>query len=525
MRNLSSGVKVGILVLIMAAGAYAVWKSIGGKASGSDNYGLWAKFRDASGLPVGSAVVVAGLPVGEIDDLDIEGRHARITMRLRDDVTVWSNAVAYKKSASLLGSYYIEIDPGSEKSLDGAGNEVTNRQLEDGDQILLVVEATSPDQLLRRIDESMPKVDAVLISVRDLSEDLRQIVRGPLANTAGRIDRLVQEQSQTIERILGGMDRTIAEVEKISLDIRGVTSTADDKVKVILDNLDDASREAKTLVATTRTEVEQTGAALRQRLDQLDPMFADSAEVARKINSPDEGTLGRLVNDPAIADNVEEITEDAKGFLGTLFGMQTYVGLRSEYNFIGGGVRSYLTVDLSPRPGKFYYIEFEKGPRGEFPAVELNCDPCGPGSMYTRSIKFEDKLRFTFMFGKRVGWAAFRFGIKESTGGIGADFYWFNDRLKMNVDAFDATFDRLPRLKVTAAYQLFRYLYILGGIDDALNDHGEFALEPGPYDPPIQFEEFHYGRDFFAGAQLKFNDRDLSALLFIGGAAVAAAAN
>ena len=520
MRNLSAGVKVGILVLIMAAGAYAVWKSIGGKASGSENYGLWAKFRDASGLPVGSAVVVAGLPVGEIDDLDIEGRHARITVRIRDDVVVWSNAVAYKKSASLLGSYYIEIDPGSAKSVDGAGNEVSNRQLEDGDQILLVVEATSPDQLLRRIDESMPKVDAVLLSIRDLSEDIRQIVRGPLANTAGRIDQLVQEESETVKRILEGMDRTIARVEQISNDIRGVTAGADDKVNAILANLDEASREAKTLVTTTRTEVEQTGAAVRERLDKLDPLFDNSAEVARKINSPDEGTLGRLVNDPAIADNVEEITEDAKGFLGTLFGMQTYVGLRSEYNFIGAGVRSYLTVELSPRPDKFYYIEFEKGPRGQFPEVVLTGDGSGT---YVRTIRIEDKIRFTFQFGKRLGWAAFRFGIKESTGGVGADLYWFRDRLKMNLDLYDPNFDRFPRLKVTAAYQVFRYLYVLGGVDDALNDPGQFDLEPGPYDPPIQFEEYHYGRDWFAGAQLKFNDRDLSALLFIGGAAIASA--
>jgi phospholipid/cholesterol/gamma-HCH transport system substrate-binding protein len=521
MKHLSAGIKVGILVLLMAAGSYAVWKSIGGKASGSDNYMVWAKFRDASGLPVGSATVVAGLPVGEIEDLGIEGRHARIEMRVRDDVVVYSNAVAYKKSASLLGSYYIEIDPGSEKSLDGAGREVTNTRLGDGDQIKLVVEATSPDQLLRRIDESMPKVDAVLISVKDLSEDLRTIVRGPLANIAGRIDQLVQEEADTVKSILERTDRTIARIESITQDIRGVTQGADDKVNAILDNLDEASKEAKTLVTSARTEVEQTGAAVREKLDRLDGLIDNSGEVARKLNS-DEGTLGKLVTDPTIADNVEEITTDARGFLGTLFGMQTYVGLRSEYNFQGGGVNSYITVDIATRPDKFYYIEFQKGPRGDFPTVTLTGD--GGSDAYQRQVVIEDKIRFTFQFGKRLGWLAMRFGLKESSGGVGADMYWFNDKLRLQVDVFDPDFDTLPRLKVAAAYQIFRYLYILGGVDDALNDPGTFTITPDPFDgPPVQFDEYHYGRDWFLGAQLKFNDKDLSALLFVGGAAIAAA--
>ena len=69
-----------------------------------------------------------------------------------------------------------------------------------------------------------------------------------------------------------------------------------------------------------------------ERIEKLDRVIDPAAEVAQKVNDPDKGTLGRLVGDTTIADNIEDITEDAKGFLGTLFGMQTYVGLRSEYN-------------------------------------------------------------------------------------------------------------------------------------------------------------------------------------------------
>lgn len=526
MKHLSQGVKVGILAIIMVVGSYAVWKTIGSQPSGESNIGLGARFRDASGLPMGSRVVVAGLPVGEISTLGIEGRYALVSFRMRDDIPVWSNAVVYKKSSSLLGDYYLEIDPGAPESLDASGVMIKNRQLEPGDLIPTVEEGTSPDELMRRIEDTMPNVDKVLLSVRDLSEDLRRVVNGPLASVADRIDTLVQTEADTVSTILSRADRSMANIEAITNDIRSLTGGKDNQVERILDRLEEASTEARELVVSARQEVEQTGTKVREKLDQVDELLASSASVAKKIDG-DQGTLGRLVNDSTIADNVEDITEDAKGFLGGLLGMQTYVGLRSEYNMLSGLTRHYVTVELATRPDKSYYIELEKGPRGGYPAVTLEYDPAVDRNSFTRKVLIEDKIRFTFQIAKRFGWATFRYGLKESTGGVGFDVAtsWLGRGLQIQSDLFDATFDRLPRLKVTAAYELFHFLYILGGIDDALNAGGELVIDPGPagLEVPIQFEEFRYGRDVFAGAMLRFNDRDLATLLTVGGSAVASA--
>ena len=91
------------------------------------------------------------------------------------------------------------------------------------------------------------------------------------------------------------------------------------------------------------------------------------------------------------------------------------------------------------------------------------------------------------------------------------------------MDVFDATFDQLPRLKIAAALEVFHGLYILGGVDEALNPPGTLDIEAGPMDVPIQFETFRYGRDYFAGAMLRFDDEDLAALLTVGGSALAGA--
>jgi len=538
-KSVSAGVRVAILFILVAVGGYLVWKNLGQNPAGKDNYTLYAKFRDASGLPKGTKVVVAGLPKGEVIGLEIDGRFAKVTFKVDNEIAVWTSAVIVKKARSLLGDNYLEIDPGEEvkQAPDGTHQSFTKlgpgcatyrdperRKSDVCRQIANVVEATTPDQLLHRIEQTLPNVDRVLESVRDLSEDVRRIVNGPLQSVATRVDGLVQREAGTVSDIIERADRSMAKIEQITTDLRAITKGADPRIERILRNLDDASSEAKDLVATAKSELTQTGQALRGKLDKLDGVIGNTESITKKIDD-DKGTLGRLVNDPAIADNVEQITDDAKGFLGTLFGLKAYVGLRSEYNVFAGLARHYVTVELHTRPDKFYLVELEKGPRGAYPDVTLSFDPTIDPNHWIRKTVIEDKIRFTFQFAKRFSWLTLRYGIKESTGGIGADvdLYWFNRDLRLSADIFDASFDQYPRIKLTAAFEVFRHLYVLGGVDELLNTPDTLQIVKGTSDVPIQFDTFRFGRDYFLGGMLRFNDEDLAALLTVGGSAIAGA--
>jgi phospholipid/cholesterol/gamma-HCH transport system substrate-binding protein len=538
-KGVSAGVRVAILFLLLAVAGYIVWKNLGQSPGGKNTQEFFARFRDASGLPKGSKVVVAGLAKGEVFELEVEGRYAKVSFRLSTDIPVWSNAVVMKKATSLLGENYLEVDPGSPEmqAPDGTtqkfaslGAACADYESEDSKkrdacrEIKHVVEATTPDQLLHRIEQTMPNVDRVLESVRDLSEDLRRIVNGPLQNTAQRIDGLVQKNAGAVEDIIQRADHAAKNIESIASDLRAIAKDADPRIKDLLKNLDDASADAKDLVATAKSELQQTGDKLRGKLDKLDGVIDNTRSITQKIDE-DKGTLGHLVNDPTIADNVEQITEDVKGFTGVLFGMKAYVGLRSEYNFGAALLRNYVTVELHTRPDKYYLIELEKGPRGNYPDVTLTFDPTVDPNHWIRRSVIHDELRFTFQFAKRFAWSTLRYGIKESTGGLGVDFDlgWWNRDLKLSVDVFDATFDRYPRVKLAAAMEVFRHVYILGGIDELLNTPRTIVPIKGTSDVPIQFDYLRIGRDFFAGAMLKFNDEDLAALLTVGGSALSAA--
>jgi phospholipid/cholesterol/gamma-HCH transport system substrate-binding protein len=538
-KGVSAGVRVAILFLLLAVAGYIVWKNLGQSPGGKNTQEFFARFRDASGLPKGSKVVVAGLGKGEVFELEVEGRYARVSFRLSTDIPVWSNAVVMKKATSLLGENYLEVDPGSPEmqAPDGTTQKFTPigvacpdynsddpKRRDPCREIKHVVEATTPDQLLHRIEQTMPNVDRVLESVRDLSEDVRRIVNGPLQNTAQRIDGLVEKNAAAVEDIIQRADRAAKNIEAIASDLRAISKDADPRIKDLLKNLDEASADAKDLVATAKSELQQTGDKLRGKLDKLDGVIDNTRSITQKIDE-DKGTLGHLVNDPTIADNVEQITEDVKGFTGVLFGMKAYVGLRSEYNFGAALLRNYVTVELHTRPDKYYLIELEKGPRGNYPDVTLTFDPTVDPNHWIRRSVIHDELRFTFQFAKRFAWSTLRYGIKESTGGVGVDFdlgLWGQD-LKLSADIFDATFDKYPRVKLAAAIEVARHVYILGGIDELLNTPQTIVPIKGTSDVPIQFDYLRIGRDIFAGAMLKFNDEDLAALLTVAGSALSAA--
>jgi phospholipid/cholesterol/gamma-HCH transport system substrate-binding protein len=538
-KTFSTSIRVGVLFVLLTVGGYLVWKNLGQNPAGKENYTLFAKFRDASGLPKGSKVVVAGLPKGEVVALEIEGRYAKVTFKVDNEITVWTSAVIIKKARSLLGDNYLEIDPGDEvkQAADGTRQSFTKlgpgcATYKDSDrrksdacrQIPNVIEATTPDQLLHRMEQTLPNVDRVLESVRDLSEDVRRVVNGPLQSVATRVDGLVQREAGTVGDIIERADRSMAKIEQITSDLRAITKGADPRIDRILHNLDDASAEAKDLVTTAKSELQQTGDALRGKLDKLDGVITNTESITKKINDG-QGTLSQLVNDPAIANNVEQITDDAKGFLGTLFGLKAYVGLRSEYNVFAGLLRHYITVELHTRPDKFYLVELERGPRGAYPDVTLTFDPTVDPNHWIRKTVIEDKLRFTFQFAKRFSWLTLRYGLKESTGGVGADLdvHWFNRDLRLSADVFDASFDSAPRVKLAAAFELFRHLYVLGGVDELLNKPDTLQIIRGGSEVPIQFDTFRFGRDYFFGGMLRFNDEDLAALLTVGGSALGGA--
>jgi phospholipid/cholesterol/gamma-HCH transport system substrate-binding protein len=140
-------------------------------------------------------------------------------------------------------------------------------------------------------------------------------------------------------------------------------------------------------------------------------------------------------------------------------------------------------------------------------------DSSKDGQYSATTITTTEQLRLTFQFGKRIGPFVGRFGIKESTGGVGADLYLFDDRLMLTADMYDMRSNQYPRVTGRASLAVYkRMVYLVGGVDDVLNYYRTQGAAGGFF-------------DWFLGAQLVFNDEDLKSLLLFGGGGAASSAS
>jgi phospholipid/cholesterol/gamma-HCH transport system substrate-binding protein len=503
-RRSFAALTVGALTLVVLSASYLLFKYTT-ERRGDQGYRVHALFRNALGIYEKTRVLSAGLGVGQVEErvLDQESGKAKVFVRIDKNVALYENAAIGKKSASLLGEYYLDVDPGTPFVMKN-GKKVEARLLKEGDQITYVSEPAEVGDILDSVNLTLPVLRAIL-------DDVKGLTSGPIKDIANNTNEMIERNSVIVERLLGRMDEIAATVE-------GVTKSEADDVKVAIRNVREITEGLKGLVGTTQGQVSGAGEDLRSSLqklqhsiDSLDKSLGHVEKITGKV-AEGEGTVGHLLNDDTVARNLDNITDDAGRLLGGISRLQTIIGLRTEYNYLASTFKNYVTVTLMPRPDKFYMLEVVDDPRGYRSKQVVQGVDSRTGPYSVQTITTSEQMRISFMFGKRIGPFVGRFGIKESTGGVGADLYLFDDRLMLSADIFDMRSNQYPRFTGRASLAIYkRYLYVVGGVDDVFNYVRTQGTAGGFF-------------DWFLGAQLVFNDQDLKTLLISGGGSAAASA-
>lgn len=76
-----------------------------------------AEFLQAASLRPGNPVVVAGIPVGEVSSMKLDGDHVEAGLKIRDDIVLGKDSRAEIKVATILGSRYLSVQPNGPASL------------------------------------------------------------------------------------------------------------------------------------------------------------------------------------------------------------------------------------------------------------------------------------------------------------------------------------------------------------------------------------------------------------------------
>lgn len=120
---------VGALVILVAV-VFLSYAYSGSNIREIDGYDLKARFANVDGIGMGSEVRVGGIKVGQVAELEIDPKtyEAVLTLQLRDDVKLPEDSTAAVVSAGLLGSKYIDLQPGGMEDNLGAGDEISFTQ-------------------------------------------------------------------------------------------------------------------------------------------------------------------------------------------------------------------------------------------------------------------------------------------------------------------------------------------------------------------------------------------------------------
>ncbi len=111
---------VGVFVLVgIACLAYLSIKLGKLEVIGSGVYEVEAVFNSISGVKPGAAVEIAGVEVGRVTKVGLNGDRALVTLTVHDDVTLYDDTIATIKTRGIIGEKYVSLSPG------GAGDKLT----------------------------------------------------------------------------------------------------------------------------------------------------------------------------------------------------------------------------------------------------------------------------------------------------------------------------------------------------------------------------------------------------------------
>jgi phospholipid/cholesterol/gamma-HCH transport system substrate-binding protein len=79
---------------------------------GSDSYPVYADFITAGGLQDGAVIELAGVEIGRVERVRLADYKARVTLKIRNDITLHEDTQAAIKTKGLIGERYVVITPG-----------------------------------------------------------------------------------------------------------------------------------------------------------------------------------------------------------------------------------------------------------------------------------------------------------------------------------------------------------------------------------------------------------------------------
>jgi phospholipid/cholesterol/gamma-HCH transport system substrate-binding protein len=427
--------KVGLLVLVVAGLIAYMSMSV------SENPNLfgrahraWFLVKDANGLVKGSQIKSAGIPVGVIKNVSLQDGQARVDLELKSDFPLYTSAAVEIKSQGILGDKNVGI----------VGGSPTDPPLPRDGQILNVKDSGS--------------LDKVIESVGDIADNLK--------STAQALKEAMTEDGSR-KQILG---RIVSNIEHLTEDLADITSRNKGKVNDIIDQVGRITKSLDEII--NDNDEDSVKQQLKRAMAHMDSAMKNIDDITGKINRG-EGTIGKLVNDEETVDNINTAIEGVNNFLDTADKLQTSLDFHTDYMANVSMTKTEVGLKLQPGLDRFYYIGVVDDPAGysEQQIVTTSVNG-GSTSVVDSTTVYKNKFVFDLLFGKNFWDLAIKGGVIENTGGVGVEYSFLRGRAKLELDAFDFT---NMNLRTRLQYNIWRGIYVTGGMNDLMNNKGLYS--------------------------------------------------
>jgi phospholipid/cholesterol/gamma-HCH transport system substrate-binding protein len=419
-----------------------------------------AVFPSVAGLDEKSPVRIAGVRVGIVEDIALDGNRALVTLALDPGVTLHEGARAEVTSLGMLGDKYVELYPGplgnptlaADTVLDGTSPIAFDEVLKTANDIGGDVKAVT-ESLRRSLggSEGQQRLEDILENIRQLTADTRALVAANRSNV-----------DATIENFRAFSETLKVELPKIA-----------EKLNALADRVDTVVGENRENLSGSLENIKDLSGRLRTSADNLNTI---TGKIARG-----EGSIGKLINDESTVDNlnstlksVETGVESLKNTIGRSERWSLDLNLRSE-GLPGldqtNASRSVLGFDLHTVPQRFFRLELVDSPFGRLKTTTETHTTTYPDghqeTIITQEWRVSDSATVNAQIGYHLGTTMLRAGLFESKGGVGVDYQLLKKRLRLTLEAYDFNRDeKAPHLRLEGRYYLTGNLFAYAGWDD-----------------------------------------------------------
>ncbi|MFF2474127.1 MCE family protein [Streptomyces sp. NPDC058066] len=223
----------------------------GGAAADGHAYHVTVEFRDVLDLVPQSAVKVNNVTVGAVEKVELDGWHARVRLRIADDVKLPGNALAGLRQTSILGEKYVSLSAPPGRAAVG--------RLRDGDRIPLSRSGRNPE-----IEEVLSALSALLngggvAQLKTITVELNKALDGRENRVRSLLKELntfiggLDDQRKDIVRALKAVDRLSGRLGKEKKTIARAVDTMPPALKVLADQRRDLTKMLTALSKLGRT--------------------------------------------------------------------------------------------------------------------------------------------------------------------------------------------------------------------------------------------------------------------------------